>query len=245
MKRALLKVIAITLVSVFFSMFFYVVYARSEKKASSSNFKKPGLSFCLDLEELKERYFHDNDYNQFVRYLNPLEQKKDYGFCPYYYIALARYKQLKYLEEKQIWDEYFTQGNSYRADIDQNLVKIFNSLNAQDKLYIYSRVLFWQFHRDQQDAFSDTALLDLVKAALEYALKEGQPEILKMVADTLLSYSEKSAARQIYKSYVEKMVSLNKHPGEIKDAAFGFYQENNLELAELLYDHYINKIKFV
>lgn len=206
--------------------------------------QKAADEVCGNLEKLKDQYFKENNYSKFVDYLESRVQKNELpGLCPNYYIALSRYKQLKYLEDKQQWDEYFSQGNNYRDQITANLSKVVGSTSPNDKGYIYSRLLLWQFHRDQQDAFSDQTLIDLVNSCFEYSKQAGDIAPIKNVADALLSYSEKAKARQIYAIYVEKLTTSNKTADELKEAAYGFYKNNNLELAELLYDAYIEKIK--
>ena len=69
-------------------------------------------------EELKELYLKENKYTEFVEFLESLAtKKKDLEPVINYYIAFSRYYQLKHLEETQNWDEYFSQGNTYRDQI--------------------------------------------------------------------------------------------------------------------------------
>lgn len=68
---------------------------------------------CASIEELKVKYFTQNQYNEFIEALNNFKNKdKLIQPCLNYYRALGRYQQLKYLEEKQSWDDYFANGNT-------------------------------------------------------------------------------------------------------------------------------------
>ena len=66
----------------------------------------PSGSCCANLEELKVKYLKDSQYAGFMDFLNKPEDKdKLTRPCLDYYKALTRYLQLKYLEEKQSWDD--------------------------------------------------------------------------------------------------------------------------------------------
>jgi hypothetical protein len=185
----------------------------------------------------------ENKYNELVDFLNSLiKKKKAPEPVVNYYIALTRYYQLKYLEETQEWDEYFSNGNTYRDQITQSAQKAIDVTTAKDASYLYARLILWRFHRDQQDAFEESALADLMRATFEYS--QVSPELLplKDVADQLLSYGEKGKAKELYSSYVNKLVTQDIKDEELASIALGFYKEGNPELSQLVYDIYIEKI---
>jgi hypothetical protein len=194
--------------------------------------------------QLKELYFKDHRYTDFVEFLKSLEkQKNELGPFVDYYIALSRYQQLKYLEEKQEWDEYFSQGNTYRDQISTGLQGAIASSLPQEKLRLYAGLLLWKFHQDQQDAFVQEALSSLMEAVAEYQKGSLDPVPLKEIADEFLAYAEKGKAKELYTLYVNKLVSSQEvKDEELKDIAQGFYRENNLELSQLIYDIYIERV---
>lgn len=196
-------------------------------------------SACADFEEAKAKYFNDNQYNEFIDFLN---NYKDKDACVNYYKAFTRYAQLKYLEEKQSWDDYFANGNTYRGQIEEGTNKAISLVEPDNYLRPKSRLLLWQFHRDQQDAFAEQALADLITDSSVYAKGANDTALLKDIADSLLAYGEKSSARQIYKLYVDKLVSAQMDPAGLKSIAAGFYKESNLDLAESIFDVYMDKI---
>ncbi|OGX15965.1 MAG: hypothetical protein A2166_06830 [Omnitrophica WOR_2 bacterium RBG_13_41_10] len=193
--------------------------------------------------ELKGLYFQDNRYTDFVEFLRSLSTKKK-TLEPFanYYIALSRYRQLKYLEDNQNWDEYFSWGNSYRQEIIDSAQKAIDDTSTKDPLNLYARLLLWQLHKDLEDAVHEQALLDLINAALEYTgqVKDYQP--IKEVADNLFSQGEKSKAKELYKIYIAKSIDANLSDDKLKEMAFNFYRDNNLDLAQLVYDVYIERI---
>lgn len=205
---------------------------------------KTSAGLYAPFEQLKEVYFSGNKYSDFVDFLKSLSAKKDIA-GPFidYYIALSRYSQLKYLEEKQLWEEYFTNGSEYRDELTKDAQKAIDATNAQDPLNIYSRLVLWQFHRDQQDNFADSSLEGLMNSVLEYSksVKES-PGIVKEAADKLIYYGEKSKSRQLYKIYADKIISADITDETLAASALGFYKEGNLELTEMLYDYYIDRI---
>ncbi len=193
--------------------------------------------------ELKDLYFKDNKYADFVEFLKSLNTKKE-GLAPFtdYYISLSRYQQLKYLEEEQNWDEYFSKGNEYRDELTTDAQKTIDATTCKDPININSRLVLWQFHRDQQDVFHEQALSDLMNCVLEYTKEARDIQPIKDVADKLLSYEEKGKARQLYKIYVDRLIASDIKDDEIKNSASDFKEHGNLELAQNLYDAYIERI---
>ncbi|MDD4980051.1 MAG: hypothetical protein PHC54_02105 [Candidatus Omnitrophica bacterium] len=204
---------------------------------------KTNTDLYAPFEELKNLYFQENKYSEFIESLGPLLTKKE-ASAPFvnYYTALSRYSQLKYLEETQNWDEYFNKGNTYRDELNLGLQNTIASTNAKEALNLYAKLLLWQFHKDQQDVFADAAFTDLLNTASEYAKDTQNPKPIKDVADKLLAYAEKNESRQLYRLYVEKLIASVKEDKELENIALGFYQEGNLELSEALFDAYIERI---
>ena len=190
---------------------------------------------CANLENEKIKYFQENKYSEFVDLLGnyKIEDKLN-SSCIDYYKALTRYAQLSYLEEKQSWDEYFANGNNYREQIVDGVNKVIAQTSPSDELRSKSRLLIWQFHRGQQDAFYEQALIDLIAVLKAYAGGSGDATLLNQIADSLLSEGEKSSARELYKLYVAKLAQEKMTDLELKTIAAGFYKENNLELAQTI-----------
>ncbi|MFA5275766.1 MAG: hypothetical protein WC417_02605 [Candidatus Omnitrophota bacterium] len=195
------------------------------------------------LGEMGEIYFKENKYGEFVDFLNSvLKQKNDCPSPVNYYIALARYQQLKYLEESQGWDEYFAQGNDYRTQITESAQKALETSAVDDPLAPATQLLLWQFHRDQQDTFHEQALNDLVNSLNEYAKDAKDTGIIKLAADKIYSYGEKGKAKEIYRLYVSKIIASSISDDELSNIAAGFLKEGNIELAESIYDVYIERL---
>ncbi|MCX5693663.1 MAG: hypothetical protein NT014_00790 [Candidatus Omnitrophica bacterium] len=195
-----------------------------------------------DIESAKSKFLVNNQYNEFVDYLNNSKDKSA-QLCLDYYKANARYLQLKYLEDKQSWDDYFANGNTYREQLVDNVQKVITQTDTANSLRVKSRLLAWQFHCDQQDVFAQQALDDLVADVSVYAKGAGSDsDLLKETADKLLSYGEKSKARAIYKLYVNGLVAQKMTPVQLKEVAAGFYKQGNLELAQSIYDIYVEEI---
>lgn len=184
-----------------------------------------------------------NKYSEFVEFLGSLGKKKR-TIEPFvdYYIAEASYCQLKYLEEKQNWDEYFNKGNDYRQQIVERAQKTIAATGAKEPLNIYSRLLLWKFHKDQADTFQEAALDELMGSTLEYAQALEDINVIKTVADTLSGYGEKAKAKELYNIYVHDLLNSNITDAQLKDAALDFYKKGNLGLSESLYELYIGKL---
>lgn len=198
---------------------------------------------CANFEELKIKYFKANQYSEFIDFLDNFRNKdKQTRPCVNYYKALARYSQLKYLEEKQSWDDYFANGNNYRDQIVESAKKVIAETSAGDWLRSKARLLLWQFHREAQDAFSEQALTDLMADVSAYAKETNDPALIKDIADSLLACEEKAKSRELYKLYVDKFISSAADNAQIKALAAGFYKEANLGLAQTVYDIYIERI---
>jgi len=200
-------------------------------------------SCCPNIEDAKSKYLAGNQYNEFIEFLNNFKDKDNAAaLCLDYYKAETRYLQLKYLEDKQSWDDYFANGNTYRDELVENVQKVISQTDSADCLRAKSRLLAWQFHRGQQDAYAGQALEDLVTDLEVYAKAANGLDLIKEAADKLLAYEEKSKARGIYRLYVEGLVAQKMAPAQLKSAAAGFYKQGNLELAGSIYDIYIQEI---
>jgi len=203
----------------------------------------PKVSCCPNIEELKSDYFKDNRYNEFVDFLSNFKDKKTLSpGCLSYYKALSRYSQLKYLEEKQLWDDYFTNGNTYRDQILENAKKAIAETDTSSPLRPKSRLLLWQFYHDQQNTFGEQGLDELTADVALYAKAVDDPALIKDIADKLLASDEKTGARSIYKLYVNKLAAGKISDAQLKVVGAGFYKEGNLDLAETVYDIYIERI---
>jgi TolA-binding protein len=195
------------------------------------------------LEEAQGTFFQQNRYQEFVDFLaNAAKKKKTIVSLASYYTGVARYQQMKHLEEIQNWDEYFSKGNDYRKEITDNLEKSVKVFPVTDPLHVSSRLILWQFHKDQQDVFQGQALDDLMAATVSYAAAAKDLKPLKAVADKLLAYDERAKAKELYKLYGEKIISSDLSDDALQNTAMSFYKQGTMELAQALYTVYIDRI---
>ncbi|MBU1125571.1 MAG: hypothetical protein KKC84_06075, partial [Candidatus Omnitrophica bacterium] len=198
----------------------------------------------LSFEDLADIYFADHAYNEMVTLLQSLQkQKESLRLTVSYYTALARYYQLKYLQEVQNWQEYFNEGKNYRKEVVINTQQVISSTPPSLALHAYSRLIQWLYYKDHDDPEQEDALGLLMEDILEFAKMSKDISPLKDVADRLFYYEEKHKARVLYKIYVEKLVDSSATQIQLQDAALNFYREGNLELAQSLYDVYIQRMR--
>lgn len=194
-------------------------------------------------EKLSDLYFAEHKYPEYIKLLSSFSAKrKDLEPYAHYFSALSRYYQLKHLEEIQAWDDYFSSGNAFREELANSAQKAIEATAAGDPVYLYARLLLWRFHNDQQDAFLDGSLSDLMSAALAYSKETSDIKSLKDVADQLFAGGEKGKSKELYKLYVGKLVNSSIKDEELSDTANSFYGEGNLDLAEEVFDAYIARI---
>lgn len=234
------------------SLFCYLCFDICHSQAAERNladFTKQvmGSQDCAQargyLEEIKDVYFKENQYSECADFIKSLIAKKpELSVCANYYISLSRFNQLKYLEQTQSWDEYFAKGNDYRNDITESAQKVLESTMAKDELNVRTRFILWRFHCSQQDAFSQQALTELMSGVQEYSKGNVDLSLIKEIAGQLQAADEKIKARQLYKVYADNLVISNISDDELINAAQEFRKEGNLELAEAIYDIYIERI---
>ena len=159
-----------------------------------------------NLEPLKELYFSQHKYSEFVDYLKDI--RKDKPAAASYYIALSRYKQLRYLEQTQNWEEYFNRGEDYRREFNQEVYKALELVSEEHPVSIYARCLLWQFHSDMQDEQQEEVLRDLLSVVKQYSeLPDADLAAIKFVADKLSNYGERINSQKVYKIYLERMIA--------------------------------------
>jgi TolA-binding protein len=197
---------------------------------------------CGSIASSAQAYLKDHKYAECIASLAALSSKnKEEAACADYYRSLTRYQQLKYLEESQNWDEYFSQGNTYRDEITGSAEKVIAATGTENPLRVRTQLLLWKFHKDQQDVFTDSSLGNLMTVTQQYAKAGSDAAPLKEAADALLAYGEKVKAKELYKAYVDKLISGETAPEKLTQIADGFWKEGNLDLAESVYDMYIEK----
>ena len=203
------------------------------------------FALAAGLEEIKEVYFAEGRFGDFVVFLDSLARKKraHRGVLDYY-AALARYRQLRYLEANQLWDEYFEMGNTYRDEIIERGQRSVDAVLEDDPYAIHARVLLWEFHHHHQDAFVDEAR-EAVMGAIDEYLRLGavDPAPVKTAADRFLSGGERGRAKKLYRLYIEKLSMKGMDSADIKAMADEFRAEGNLELAESIYDLFIAAVQ--
>ncbi len=194
------------------------------------------------LREAKNDYFVRQDYAGFVEYLKAAGQKnKRLAAFIQYFTALTRYSQLKFLEAQQDWNEYFSRGEEYREEIGTNLQKSVGATTVKQPLHIAARLLLWQFHKDQESGLDEQFLGQLVGAVGEYAKTATDPQPIKEAADTLMLYGLKPQARELYRLFGEKIFSSTLSNDELQNTAMSFYKEGNIDLAEAVFNVYIER----
>jgi TolA-binding protein len=177
------------------------------------------LNYCLQLEakvlfaqvdlaQLKETYFTENRYSEFVDYLKNLKKEASYPEASYY-IALSRYKQLRYLEETQNWEEYFNLGEAYRQELISQAREVIGSTSSKGGcLFVYANCLLWQYHKDMQDEYQESALADLLNAIRQYSdSADADLSVTKYVADRLSAYGDRINSQRVYSIYLDKLLA--------------------------------------
>lgn len=199
--------------------------------------------FYAPFEELKRLYFQENQYNEFIDFLQSIKEKRQTA-APFadYYTALSRYHQLEYLEDKQLWDEYFNQGTKYREELLQCARRALGYTTSEEPLYAQLYLLLWQFHALRQDSFAESSLQDLESALLKYSGSQGPPFIIKEAADRFLKFGKRKQAKKFYDIYADRILSADIENDALREIALSFYNEGNLELSQGLYTAYLERI---
>ncbi len=205
---------------------------------------KAGQDVAVSLEELKTAYFAANSYAEYIDFLKSLILKKK-TFAPLaeYHIALARYRQLGYLEEAQKWDEYFASGNNYRQELVTYAQKAIAATTVSDATNISAKLLLWKYYRGMQDTAVKEALNDLLAAVRAYAREGKDPVVLRETADELLPANLKAEAKELYRLYVERLAASAITDDQLWAVAEDFYQAKNLDLSEEIFGVYLSRLE--
>lgn len=197
------------------------------------------------LDELSELYFSERRYGQLVDFLRKLEKKKipPCDLPVGYYIGLCRYHQLKYLEETKDWQEYFDLGSAYRRELFVETEKLAQAC-PHISSGIRAQALNWLQHKAQNDAQAGISLAKLTELVNSYVKTNPQDiEVIKEVADSLSRQEEPALAKSTYNLYLNQLLAIEKSPLRLQSIAEGALKEGNINLAELIYDRYIELIK--
>lgn len=196
------------------------------------------------LDELSKIYFTQHQYAPLIDFLRKLEKTKT-PVCEApigYYLGLCRYYQLKHWEETQDWKEYFDLGNRYREEVFSETEKVSESCPFSS-LGVKAQLINWLSHKAQNDAQAAGALAKLMDMVNVYAKKDAEPEIIKEIADSLAKHEEIGFAKAAYNLYVNRFLETEKSPLKLRSAAEEALKERNVDLAEIIYERYIEMIR--
>jgi len=200
-------------------------------------------SLAKGLESAGDTFLKEHKYDEYVSFLKSVPRADALGKAVVSYsVGQARLAQLKYYEESQQWEQYFNQGGPLRQEAVEALTSAQKIGSQANAVTVYSSLLLWQFHKDQQDSAQSESLDRLVQAAKEYAAGGTDPEPLKKSADLLSGYGEKLKARQMYADYFHKISAGGMTDEKLFQAAQGFLKEGNLDLAEAAFGAYAAKV---
>lgn len=216
-----------------------VVLSELTKEAFDAN---PSAALYSVFEELTSKYFSAKKYSECVKYLASVaKSKKEFEPVVNYYIALARYNQLKYLEEAQDWNEYFNSGSGYREEFLSSVKKAIEATDGKNPIHIKSRLILWRFFKDQDDPQVKDSLDKLNDAVLKYSKDTNDFALIKEVADDFRASGINASSKTLYKIYVNKISSTYSKDEDLYSAANEFYKEGNIDLSEALYDVFIRR----
>lgn len=205
-----------------------------------------GIEALALLDELSGFYFTERRYGELIDFLRKLEKKKAGAPCDLaagYYIGLCRYHQLKYLEETKNWQEYFDLGNSYRQELFVETEKLVQAC-PDTSFAVRAQALNWLQHKAQNDAQAEISLTKLTELVNNYVQTNSQDiEVIKEVADSLSKQEEPALAKSTYNLYLNQLLAIEKSPLRLQSIAEGALKEGNINLAELIYDRYIELAK--
>jgi tetratricopeptide (TPR) repeat protein len=203
------------------------------------------IQAAQSLNELSKIYLTNHLYADFMDALRKLEKVKrpECELAVGYYIGLCRYHQLRYLEETKNWQEYFDSGNAYRQELFTETERIVK-MCPDTEFGLRSQALNWLQHKVQNDAQAEDSLNKLTQMIQSYSQKEDfDPDVVKEVADTFSAQDEPSAAKSAYNIYVKGLLAKENPPERLRSIAESSLSKGNIDLAQILYERYIELIK--
>lgn len=197
------------------------------------------------LDDLAAIYMDAHEYNRLADFLKSLKSSKisPCDFPVGYYIGLCRHNQLKYLEEKQLWQEFFDKGDSYRKELFEEIQKITENCSVSI-VSIRAQVVAWLQHKALNDDAAKDAQAKLVEIVGKYAqAADVDMNIIKETADVLRGESESQDAKVLYILYVEKLTGQETSIDKLRSYAEEGLKDGNVELGKIIYKRYIKLIK--
>ena len=197
----------------------------------------------LLLTELLDLYAQGNDFDEFYNFLETVEKKKIFRKTPivYYYKALTRFRQMQFLEENKMWQEFFDNKDSYTADLDESLAQARKLNTCVNPLALRIKFLEAQTKEDNEASLIET-LEGLFNLAREYIETENDVEVIKDIADKLSEEKQDTYAKKLYNVYVTKISRADIGQEELKKIAEDFLKKDKVNLAVSLYNAYLDRL---
>lgn len=199
-------------------------------------------SLAKALEAAQDSFLKDNKFDEYVRFLSSLSRKDPLRKSLIdFTIGQTRLMQLKHLEEGQEWEQYFNKGVALRKEAVERLEGAYKTSAPGSTVNLYSSLLLWQYHKDQQDPSQDESMSRLSGSIKAFAEGSKDADPLKKTADALSEYGEKGKAREAYALYFHKITEAGMTDEKLLEAAGGFLKEGNIDLAESAFGAYAEK----
>jgi TolA-binding protein len=221
--------------SIFVLTFSFGICFASNVKLLESRLKACPADLFNITEELKDAYFREGDFTDFLNILK--ENRSCVKPAQYdYYNALAKYSELKKLEAEQNWQTYFEIKDSYEAEINKSLKDSLDyyAKNNVDQFCLGSRYLSWFIEKENSGSGEGKLLDDLMQDIKNY--NGTDIKVIKNIADRFNKEGLKSQAENLYALYAKKLLATEKDPEILKTEADSAFNSLNINLATALYD---------
>ena len=197
------------------------------------------------LDDLAAIYMDAREYNQLADFLKRLKVSRisPCDFPVGYYIGLCRHNQLRFLEEKQLWQEFFDKGDAYRKELFEETQQIVENCPASI-VSIRAQTINWlECMALNGDVFRE-AVTKLIEITSKYAqTPDVDINIIKETADALRGENLSPDAKVLYGLYVEKLITQEISVDKLRSYAEEGLKDGNVELGEIIYKRYIRLIK--
>ncbi len=196
------------------------------------------------LDDTFEAYVQKHDYDGlYAHYEKLLLEPQGDKAKIYYFMALARQREIAYWKEIKNWEGIYDKASLYKKDILNSLNQAQGLTGDDVGLLLSIKYLKWQVVSEDDSDAAGGLLNDLINTAKEKASSLGDIEMVKSIGDELSFSEDKNPARRLYDVFLEKISQLHLGAQELKSMADGFSSADKAYLAKALLSLYFNELK--
>ncbi len=205
-----------------------------------------GSDILAELKLESEDYFKQENFLEFLEYLDAMRQQKPDEYLPYidYYSAMTKSLCLDYFEKNEDWKNYYDRVQIF----DDEIIATAENFIADYPLSpetVEVQYLAWKAYLRQEDEREEEAFDQLVSQLIK--LTEEKKDIAKFqeISERISQEGRITQLNKLfagYKNYLLRTKADSASIGRLAQVGDVYLNDGRIDMAKVVYEHYIDLV---